>query len=453
MPNNTPPNLQKNNADIARQQAAQDISGQSTVTGEFEEASTALDKLAEVATKKAAAAAQPSPDDVDAPSEPKVEPAAGADDTAAQETAKKLADEEAAKKKADEERASQARKADEYFKDSPSLPSGASPKSAEAFAAVKIRAAQEISARESELEKLRTELGELKQAVGKLTPEQEQALKELEDHRAWRAKLDVEFDPKFKEYDKQVAAAHEFIYAQLRKSPAVSDETIEQIKKHGGPENIKLDKLFEAIDDPTLQRLVEAKVADIAQTKWAKEQAIKSAKDNISGYLSEREKAWQTAAVSHTQATQGTLKELLGKLDWYAEKTPAATATDDEKKAAVEHNKFVSELRGQIDAAVKDDSPQMRAVLITGMAQLFYLQNILPAKDARIATLEKQLAEVSEKWEKVKNGSVSRLRESSAPSNGQLPAKQPDIFNTRPGDALDAIAKRISEERAAKGVA
>ena len=47
------------------------------------------------------------------------------------------------------------------------------------------------------LEKIRKELETIKASVGKLTPEQEQSLKELDEHRNWRSKLDVEFDVEF----------------------------------------------------------------------------------------------------------------------------------------------------------------------------------------------------------------------------------------------------------------
>jgi hypothetical protein len=102
--------------------------------------------------------------------------------------------------------------------------------------------------------------------------------------------------------------------------------------------------------------------------------------------------------------------------------------------------------------ALKDNSPEMRGILVAGMAQLFNLQRRVPSLEARLVTAEKTAAEASAKYEAIRNSSRSRLSESQAPSGGIPNLKKDTDVNQRPGDALDAIAKRISEERAAKGV-
>lgn len=333
------------------------------------------------------------------------------------------------------------KRADEIFKDSPSLPSNASPKSTEAFSSVKIKAAQEISAKEAEIEKLRKEKEEL---VAKLKdPVPDELKKELDDHRNWRAKLDIETDPKFKSFDKTVSESREFIYAQLRKSPAVGQAVIDEIKKYGGPENIQMEKIFEAMKDPTIQRLVESKIADIEMAKFNKEQAIKSAKDNVNQYLADRQKTWDESATAHNTATQSRLDQLTGKLEWLKEKA-----------GDTEHNKFVSEVQGHIKNGLQDDSPEMRAIMLAGMAQLLYLQRV---HDGAKSTLEaerksheetkKLLAETNATLEKLKKASVSRLRESAAPPGGKLPGTTKDVDFRPASQAIDDIAKQISEER------
>lgn len=347
------------------------------------------------------------------------------------------------------------KRADELFKDSPALPPNASPKSGEAFTAVKIRAAQEISARESEIEKLKKENADL--AAKLKDPIPPETLKELEDHRNWRAKLDVETDPKFKEFDKTVSAAQEFIYAQLRKSPAVTDEIITKIKSHGGPENVQLEKIFEAMKDPTIQRLVEAKVADIEMAKFGKQQAINSAKENIGQYLTERQKQWEESAKSHNKATQQELDGFKSShLSWLSERQPDPKASDPAaNKAEVEaHNKFVKEVQDHLQSTLEDDSPKMRAIMMMGMAQLLYAQRVIPVLKASVETektaheaTKKLLTEANEKLEKIKKGSRSRLEESAAPPGGKLPPVKTDI-DTRPAaQALDEIAKQVMEER------
>lgn len=442
----------KNNADIATKLADQDAAGKSTAASkaDIDDTSAALDALAAQVTKQPDADKPPadkpvvSPkatdDSAKAPDAPAKEPDAPAkapDDATKPAPAAPAVDPTVQKK------------VDDIFKDTPSLPAGASPKSAEAFATVKVKAAQEISARDSEIAKLQKQVSEFEATRGKPTPEQEAMQKELEDLRMWRAKLDVDFDPKFKEHDKSIEQAREFVYAQLTKhSQIVTPEVVAEIKKFGGPDNTDLSKVFEAIKDPVLQRLVEAKLADIEMLKYNKQQAIQSAKSNVGEWMKKREDEWKQAATQHTQQTRSYLDPMLGALDWFKEKKVEASADESAKKSAEEHNKFVGELKGQIQAAMQDDSPQMRAILVTGVAQLFNLQREHAQVKNELASAKKALEEVTSKYERVKSASVSRLRESGAPDNA-VPAPAKTSVTTSTGDALDALARQVMEQRAA----
>jgi hypothetical protein len=427
----------EHNKKIAAAQAAQDINGQSTVTGEFGDASAALDALAaKVEAKPVVEPAAPAPTTPDSTAAPDPEAAKAAEKAAAEAAA------EAAKAKA-AEAAAAAPQVDDIFKDAPQLPAGESPKSAEAFATVKARAIQEIAAREDQIAKLKEQIAQAEAAAKTPSEEQKQKEQELTDHRAWRAKMDVDFDPKFKAFDKTVTDTRDFIYAQLKKSPVVTDDIIEQIKKFGGPDKTDLTKLFGAMNDPVTQRIVESKLAEIAMSQYQKEQAIKEAKTNVQGYMAERQKQFEQAATMHTRATVETLGGLVNQLDWFKEK-PATEAN------AKEHNEFLSTLREQIDTAVKDDSPRMRAVLITGMAQLFNLQRHHAAVKAELEATKKSLEDVTKKWQGVKRASTSRLEESAAPAAGVPPQapKASEQVNLKTSDALDNIAKGIMETRA-----
>lgn len=425
--------VQKNNEEVAAKLAAQDISGHSTAPKDSLDASSALDDLAkahdDAAKKKADEIANP------AKIEEKI-------DDAAQAAAKVEADKAAA------EVAAAKTRADLLFKDSPGLPPGASPKSSESFNAIKIKAAQEISRAEAELEKLRKENADLtEKSKNSASPE---ALKELEDHRQWRAKLDVETDPKFKEFDKKVSETHEFIYAQLKRSPAISADVIEAIKKHGGPENVQMDKIFEAIKDPAMQRMIEVKLADIETAKYNKSQAIDAAKNNVTQYLADREKLGATNATAHNTNTEKHFNELTTKLEWYKEKTAAATATEDEKKLVASHNAFVAETKKNLAAAVLDDSPEMRAIMLAGMAQLFYLQNVHASTTVKLAAAEKAAADATAKYDKLRAGSVTRLRESVEIPGGKSNAtmvKASDQFTQTATESLDKLRDQVTAER------
>jgi len=339
--------------------------------------------------------------------------------------------------------------AEKIFKDSPGLPPNASPKSAESFAAIKTKAAQDIVQRDAEIERLKKENAELTERTKQPIPDS--VTKELEDHRNWRAKLDVDADPKFKAFDKTVEEAREFVYAQLKKSPVVTPAILDEIKKYGGPDKVNLSKLFEAIKDPTIQRLVESKVADIEQAHYNKEQAIKATKDNISQYLEERTKQTQAAMTQHNTATKARVQELSTALEWLKPKTAEANADDAAKKSVEEHNAFIADTQNQLAAALQDDSAEMRAILLIGMAQLFNLQREHKISTDRLATTEKELKETKEKWEKVKNSSISRLRESGATTTAavQKPKSIAEQTTLSAGDALDAIAKQVMEKKTA----
>lgn len=438
------PNVAAHNADVAQKLEANAALDKLTKPGEFEEASTALDKLAAQIT-----APQPTEEEKAAAEKAAAEKAAA--EKAAAEAAmtpeqKAAAEKAAAEKAAADAAAAEAqKKADEVFKDSPQLPQGASPKSSEAFTAIKLKAVQDITARDAEIERLK---GELAKATGTTpSPELLAQQEELKQLREWRAKMDVDFDPKFAAYDKHINDANEFIYAQLRQAPNVTEATISQIKNLGGPANVNLGKLFESINDPTLQRIVEAKIADVAQIKYEKQQAIGVAKANISDYMAKRQTELMQSVNQHNTQTQKLAEPLLAQFEFLKE-----------KPGDIEHNKFAADLKGQIEEAMKDDSVNMRAILIAGMAKLFWLQRehekVKTEDTAKISTLQKERDEAVDKLERIKKASLSRGRESGAPADGRLPNINPSPasqFNTRTADALDAAAQKVMEERQAKG--
>jgi hypothetical protein len=440
MPDKPKFNNAEHNAEIAAKVAAQDAAGHSTAAVENADTSSALDNLLKEAQKPVEEGAEPEPK-----VEPKGEaPAAPVEGTPPGEApatpAAPVVPAAPAKDEAAEKRAA------ELFKDSPTLPAGASPKSSEAFSSVKIRAAQEISKleqRAAELEKANAELTEKTK-----NPVPAEVTKELEELRQFRAKLDVDLDPKFKEYDKAVTSSQEFIYAQLKKSPAVTDETIAQIKKYGGPENVNMTKIFEAIKDPTIQRLVETKIADIEQQKFNKEQALKSTKENIGQYLQEREQSFKQSHATHFNATKTQLDKLLPGLAWLSQKSLPAGADEATTKSVKEHNEFVATTKKQLDEALSDDSPEMRAIMLVGMAQLFQHQKLNAAQASELATVKKQLDEANALVTRLKASSRSRLPESGASTAPTVPAKKKEDYTTPAGDALDNIRKQVIEERA-----
>ncbi len=344
-------------------------------------------------------------------------------------------------------------KADGYFKDSPTLPPNASPKSSEAFEGIKIRATQEITAKETEIEKLKKDIAERDEKLkNPVPPEVEKEIKEL---REWRAKIDVDADPKFKEFDKNADNIREFVYDQLRKSPNVSaDKLIEKIKTLGGPEMVDWTKIFESLKDPTLENIIKSKVSDIELIKFNKAESIKTAKKNIEQYITDKNAQSEKSLTARRDETKSHLDSFVQKLG-FLKPVPDDPKADSAKKSQIEeHNKWVAQVNENIQTALNDDTPETRALMIAGVANLMYLNRIHDGTVAENESLKKENATLKESIAKFKGASVNRIREGGAPASGDLPKPKTDeekLFKTPATQALDDLAKDIMAKRAAAG--
>lgn len=424
-------------------QKAQDISGQSTATSAVtDDTHAAFDNFQADVKKKADEVAAVEDPPVVEPDAAKVAADKAAADAAQSAEQKAAADkvvaDEAARKTAEDAALKTA--ADGIFKDAPSLAPNASPKSSEAFAHVKIHAAREISRRDSELEALRKEKAELTEKLKSPIPAE--TAKELEDLRAFRIRLDIEADPKFKSFDQKVASANEFIYAQLRKAPAITDDIIKQIKEHGGAEKVNMEKILAAVTDPTTRRLIEMKLAEIEITADDKKKAIEAVKSDVAKYQQDREKEWAANANAHNTRTADHLKQLAAKIPWLNPVTVDPKADEPTRKNLEAHNQYAEKLRKEIEIASTDDSPEMRATLLVGMANLFRLQAAydLVSKDAEAA--KKSLAEATETIARLKNASISRLRDTNAVKSGQeVQQKKENQFTESAAEAMERMRR------------
>lgn len=401
---------------------------------ELARTSDALDELAktvvEKKTKEAADAPEPDPAPAPAPSVKEPTP-----------------EETATAAKAAAEKEEHTKRANEFFKDAPTLPPGASPKSSEAFSSVKIRAAQAIAERDAKLEEANKKITEYEAKLKDAVPPE--VVSELEDHRQWRAKLDVEADPKFKEFDKQVTSAQDFIYAQLAKSPHLPSDIVEKIKKLGGPENADLTKVYAAIKDSTLERIVQSKVAEIEQAKWSKQQAIDATKKNIAQYVADRQTAIHESVNSHNVETREVFETISGKFPWSKDLPVDPKADEVTRKNAEAHNSQAKEIRDQLEEAFSDSSARMRAILLAATAELIWRKKEFADRGAKLEELTKKLTESDAQLAKLKSASVGRLKEGGAAPGGRVEVKpkESDIFNKPAGQALDDIMKQIQEDR------
>lgn len=337
------------------------------------------------------------------------------------------------------------------------LPPSAKGASAAAFAALKERAARDLAERDEALRKAQERIEELEKKVqeGVVPKEQyETLLTENEALKEWRAKLDVEADPKWAEYDKKMAQAEEFVYAQL-KQHGFGEEVIEKIKELGGPTKVEFGPIFERLKSPSASRLIQKKLDEIEEAETEKQAAIEGAKSRIKEYVEARRKEFVEALDGHNKATEKAVGELLAKQAYLTKYDLKGASSEEERKNFEEHNKWVDEVGQVVKEALEDTSPQMRALLIAGVAQYMHLrreyQKLVREHsdiEKQVDALKKELAERDGKLKKIKEASVSSLSRSAAPRRPELPESTlGNIFTKTAEQAFDEYLKNANAER------
>lgn len=327
------------------------------------------------------------------------------------------------------------------------LPPYTKPKAAEAFATVKNLAREQAAADAKIIAELTAEkekLTEASKAAGKLSPEVE---KELEELRAFRAGLDVEADPKFKEWDVKVNENVDSIYSKL-KSAGVADEVITKIKEMGGPGEVEWDSLSDKLP-AQVKRYIEGKLFENEDLIERKKRALETAKSKAAEYVKSKAEASVNEVAARRKGVESKVAELSPKIEWLQEKKAAADAKPEDKAAVDAHNKRVVEIRATMNEAIENDSPEMKGLLILGIAQLQRVNGELEALKASSAAektvLETKLKEVTEKLDKIKKSGTPRISTSApAPGTEVKPAKV-DYSE----DSSAALDRQLKEAQAA----
>lgn len=340
--------------------------------------------------------------------------------------------------------------------DSIELPPHTKPKTAESFANVKNLARQKIAAIEKEREELKAKLTAAEEAAKKApTPEE---TKELEELRKFRRSVDVEADPKFKEYDSTVTRNVESIYSKLEAS-GFPKETIAKIKEMGGPDQINWDDLHsKGKVSTTLKRYIEGKLFENEDLGEKKKGAIAEAKKNADEYLKTREADFNKSDDKYVKETATEWdKEIRPKVDWLVIQKIDEKLKPEEKELATEHNKLVERVEGDIKEALQDNSPRMKALLVAGYAvgqkMSWEFARLKKATDTQIAALNKELGEAKTMLERIKRSSPGRAN-SAAPSTAptkKVTASSHVAVEDR-GAHLDNLLAEAQAAQAAKEV-
>jgi hypothetical protein len=292
-----------------------------------------------------------------------------------------------------------------------------------------------LGKRDEEIVALKAQVAERDARLKNPIPEDTQ--KELESLRQFRAKLDVEADPNFHiQFDGKIEQSQQFVYSQLS-AAGFSQEAVDQIKSIG-LERVDWEPLLEKMS-PQTQRLVQARLDDIAVTKFDKERKLEEAKTNISEYIKVQRDNYSKRGQQHQEETEAQLQEFMAKLEFLQDPEPLKTTATKEERAVFSANE--THRKNIIDSlaeAKRDDSPYMRALLIAGMGQLLNLkprfEQLVEYSKAQDAKLTKALGWI----DKVKAAGKPRSKEGSAEPT---PPKPGVDYTQTAGDSLDSLRK------------
>lgn len=383
--------------------------------------------------------------------EPTAEEKAAAEKAKSDEAAKgdvkpePTAEEKAAEEKAKAEAEANKPKPDEL--DAVALPPYTKPKTGEAFETVKKIARETITKLRTESEALAAEKKALEEKLQKmadgLTPEQKAEIEEL---RTFRKKMDVEADPEFKAFDAKVVANTETIYSKLLAS-GVPQVSIDKIKELGGPAGVDWEPILAKLP-PITRRLIETKLVESEEIAEKKTAAIAEAKKNADEFLKTR----ATETANQRQTLQARAEKQLtawrGEMAWLKPVTVDAKASPEQKAEAEAFNAVIKEAEEYMKEAIGDDSPEMRATLALAGPELLKTKHefatFKKSSEAQISKLSEDLKAANALLEKVKKGSTSRLRETSAPDAKLKSGK--NIFEESASDALDRYAAEANAE-------
>lgn len=364
---------------------------------------------------------------------------APADDAAAKAEAE-------AKAKAEAEAA--AANKDEF--DAIELPPHAKPKTVEQFTNVKTVARAKIAAVTTELEKAKAELETARTAIedGKKNSFSAEEKAELEELRNFRRGIDVESDPEFKKFDVEIESNNELIYSKLTKA-GFSKESIDKVKALGGPSGVDWEGLADKLP-AEVKRLIDVKLVENETISDKKARAIETAKKNSAEFLKTRQVTAEKSVTARRDATEKQLQGHVAKLPFLKIQEIPANAKPEEKARIEAANKQAAEIQGDLKEALNDDSPEMRAVLITAYAKMIKLGEDAKAKDAahaaEVSGLKKTLKEKEDFIAKIQKSGTPRLN-SSAPSTPDSSHRKTDIDESS-SSALDRLRSEVESAKA-----
>ena len=322
-------------------------------------------------------------------------------------------------------------KPDEF--DGVSLPPGKSGQVRESFDKLKAIGRAKVKLSDEARIAAVARVAELEKQVNAGLPPEVQ--KELDDHRQWRAKLDIDADPEFKKFDKQVATNDSLIFDTL-KTAGMSDEQIKKVKDIGTAALNWAPILAKMSEED--KSLVTLKIAENRGILHVKKQAQDEARVNIQDYLAKRDPNSRAALTVEANELVAHSKEYLSDQEWFYKKEIPATATAEEKRVLERHNQVAGEAFDMLKEALGDRSLKMKAQLAIGTIKALQLHYKLEDAAAQIAGLEKKLVEKEDHISKVRKASATGSRSTVDNKSGHASGDTPNEFGfTKDGRIKD----------------
>lgn len=337
--------------------------------------------------------------------------------------------------------------------DSVELPPQAKARSGEAFAKVKELARQEIKKREdqitSQTEKISKAEADLAAARKELEsrPTVDPAVeKELGELRNWRKQIDVEADPKWKEFDTRVTRNQDAILLKLA-AHGMSKKDQDEAKRLNF--QINWDDILPKLPSDT-RRFVEAKLVENESLEMDKKEALQTAKSKADEFLKERASTEETRLKQAIQEEQKVVNHFLSQLEWTKKQEVKADAPTEQKAQAEAANKFIAESEDRLKQLMDDRSPNTRAQMIVGTLLAYKYKADLAAKEQELDALKtSHKAEIEKTKEELKMATeeLDRVKKASGagrrPSNAVMTSKSNNDLIRPGGDALDQLRNEV----------
>lgn len=287
------------------------------------------------------------------------------------------------------------------------------------------KAHKRVSYQEDEIKKLKLSLAERGTETNQ---ELEKLKKEVEDHRGFRAMVDLEADPEFiKTYDQPIEKIASQIKTLLVNSGGNSDLAGRLTLDHltdGKTIKSFMDAMKESDNDVDANRLLR-RVEELVELQEKRNETLVEHRTKYKDYLEKKKKESFGKQAEAEGRISKHLNEVMEAKDaqgnprfaFLSSIVPKNGATPAELSQIEKHNKVATLMRGQLEEVLKSNEPEDRVEIAVAAIGAKWLNAQLNAAMTKIKSLEGELSKISA----VSTETPSRTRTTpSAAKNGNM---------------------------------